>query len=101
MGNKEPNKVGSERGKGGNFDSRKNPFARERTDGFPMPDEVKLFAGAVGMVLKAGCAVIIGTTRDGGALVITILDGDDRHRTYCSNVQELAEACEAMVQNFA
>jgi len=36
--------------------------------------------------------VMLGSTRDGGAVVITVFDGEQRHRTYCSNDHELENA---------
>jgi len=83
----------SESGKGGNFATRKNPFtARKGTTIRPRLDEITSLGTAIDAILDAECAVIIGSTRDGGALVLTILDNDERHRTYCSNPEELEEA---------
>jgi len=80
-------------GKGGDFSTRKNPFTARKSAGVrPRLDEVSSVGTAIDAILDAECAVIIGSTRDGGALVITILDNDERHRTYCSNPEELEEA---------
>jgi len=87
-----------EKGKGGNFETRKNPFTATVVRKGGAPD----IASAIGLgraldaVLKAGCAFMVGRTRDEGALVLTILDGDDRHRTYCSSEEELDEAITAL-----
>ena len=48
--------------------------------------------GVIDSVLLAGAAVMLGATRDGGAVIITIFDGENRHRTYCSNERELESA---------
>jgi len=83
-----------ENGKGGNFDTRANPFAgvadRPKTEADYT--EVSNLGKALQVLIRAGCAVILGGTRDGGAMVVTILDGDQRHRTYCSTSEELEDA---------
>lgn len=82
-----------ERGKGKNFDTRKNPFTQKRIAGsHPHFDEIQSLGTALDAILRQECAIIIGATRDGGAVVLTILDGPDRHRTYCSTPDELEEA---------
>jgi len=42
----------------------------------------------------------VGRTRDGGAMVLTVLDGDNRHRTYCSSTAELEAALESLEAAF-
>jgi hypothetical protein len=85
-------------GKGGNIDTRPNPFGKiqrqtERSFGLAdCPDALRM----LDTLIQAGCAAIIGATRDGGALVLTVLDGDTRHRTYCSTIEELDEAVTAL-----
>lgn len=77
----------------GQFDTRRNPFVGGATKGqAPELANCSNTAGALDRVLSCGCAVMLGHTRDGGALVITILDGPDRHRTYCSSMDELDTA---------
>lgn len=87
----------SERGKGGLWDTRANPFANNKA-GHIAPElaEISGLGQAFDRVLRAGCAVMLGHTRDGGAVVLTILDGEQRHRTYCANTGELDAAIEAM-----
>lgn len=86
--------AGTQKGKGGSLDTRKNPFATGPKLVAARPE----FAShsrcgfAIDSVIRAGCAIIIGSTRDGGAIVLTILDGEDRHRTYCSTDAELEDA---------
>lgn len=85
------------RGKGAEWDSRPNPFASTKSVGHaPALGDVQGLGLAVDKVLDAGCAILIGHTRDGGALVLTVLDGDQRHRTYCSNSDELEAAVKAL-----
>jgi len=85
------------KGKGENWDTRPNPFASSKNVGHaPSLGDIPDFGVALDKVLAQGCAVLVGTTRDGGALVLTVLDGDQRHRTYCSNYDELAAAVKAL-----
>jgi len=90
--------AGTPKGKGGNFDTRRNPFDRQirAVAGAPELANCTRLGLALDLVMRAGCATIIGTTRDGGAVVLTILDGDDRHRTYCANEKELDDAISAI-----
>jgi len=94
---------GPEKGKGGNFDTRTNPFlkAMKYAGGYPELTDEPRVTKAIDAALAKGCAVMIGTTRDGGAIVITILDGDDRHRTYCANSDELTAAADAMIELYS
>lgn len=93
-GNNPPSKG---RGKGGNFDTRPNPFGNV-TPIRPAPDMagVSLLGSTLDKVLRAGCALMVGHTRDGGAVVLTVLDGENRHRTYCSSDEELDAAFERL-----
>lgn len=89
-------------GKGGDFDTRPNPFSNKngRPKSAANLTEVGTFAKAVQLLIDAGCALIVGKTRDGGAVVLTILDGEERHRTYCSNDAELEDAVNAMIDMY-
>lgn len=46
---------------------------------------------AVTAATDAGDAVMFGKTRDGGAVVLTVLSGDDRIRSYAHDASEIAE----------
>jgi len=48
-------------------------------------------AFAVASVVSAGDAVVLGRSRDGGALCITILAGDDKTRLWSASAFELSE----------
>lgn len=93
----------SEKGKGGNFDTKRNPFqaGMRMLGGYPELTSTPEITRAIDAALKAGCAVMIGTTRDQGATVITILDGDDRHKTFCSNDEQLQAASDSMREMYA
>lgn len=47
-------------------------------------------AAAIARVIGGGDAIIISTTRAGGALCFTILEEDNRHKVYCATTRELA-----------
>jgi hypothetical protein len=84
--------IGGTSGKGGNFQSRPNPFGNGKSIGVAPKLNGSASIGIVlDEVLASGCAIMLGHTRDGGALVCTVLDGEERHRSYASNIQELDE----------
>lgn len=86
-----------DRGKGGNWETRPNPFAATQKVGTaPSLGDIPSAGLAFDKVLATGCALMLGYTRDGGALVLTVLDGTERHRTYCSSDAELEEAIKAL-----
>jgi len=83
-------------GKGEQWDTRKNPFATGSvTHIAPSFTDTTDLARLLDSVCRAGCAFMVGHTRDSGAVVFTILDGDNRHRTYCSNDHELQGAIDS------
>lgn len=90
------------KGKGANFDTRPNPFAGAtiRSKERPNFTEVPNIGKALQVLCEAGCALLVGCTRDGGAMVLTILDQDTRHRTYCSNDVELQDAFDAIINMY-
>lgn len=94
--------VRKQSGKGGDFDTRPNPFkgTGSRTRSSANFTEVPNIGQALQVLVESGCAIIIGQTRDGGAMVLTILDGDDRHRTYASNEVELQEVFDAIIDMY-
>jgi hypothetical protein len=56
---------------------------------------------ALDVVVAAGDAVIVGTTRDGGALSFTILRGEDREKIYIKSSAELAELAIVIQEQYA
>lgn len=93
---KTPKKV--ENGKGGNWDTRGNPFAQNGANHIaPSFTDTTDLARLLDGVCRSGCALMVGHTRDGGAVVFTILDGEYRHRTYCSNDHELQGAIDSAI----
>jgi hypothetical protein len=51
----------------------------------------KLLHLVIAAVVDNGDAVVLGRTRDGGAVVLTILSGDEKHKFYSTNNGELAD----------
>ena len=90
------------KGKGGNFDKRPNPFTgtANRQAAQVSFTDISDIAEVLDVVIAAGCAIMLGRTRDGGALVLTILDGDDRYRTYCADNTELQNAVNALLKMY-
>ena len=90
--------MASSKGKGGNLSTTNNPFYNgpKKIGTAPSFVEVPDISKALDVLTKAGCAIMVGHTRDGGAVVLTILDGDKRHRTYCTTEMELQEAITAI-----
>lgn len=87
----------TETGKNGLWDTRPNPFANKASVAAKVSlGDVRSLGMAFDKVLAEGCAIMLGKTRDGGALVLTILDGEQRHRTYCASQSDLDNAIEAL-----
>lgn len=98
---KTSNETPDKRGKGGNFDTRPNPFGPQVTSIAPDFGDQAETGLAIDSILRAGCAIIIGRTRDGGAVCLTVLDGAERHRSYCANDRELANALSALRSSYS
>lgn len=56
---------------------------------------------SVAVVLSSGAAVMLASTRDGGAIVITLLDGNDKGKVYVTNMAEFEEALQDMALSFS
>ena len=96
------NKDGSRAsGKGGEFVSKPNVFGQRPAGRAPAFADHTDCGLALDVVIHAGHALIIGSTRDGGALCITVLEGDTRHRTYCATTEELGDALARLREFFA
>lgn len=54
------------------------------------PKELTL--NTLASVIDSGAAIIIASTRNGDALVLTLLDGDSKDKVYISDVEELRTA---------
>lgn len=68
-----------------------NAVYREALDALSAVPE-GLLASALLSVVENGCALMFSATRDKGALVLTLLNGDARNRVYPANTAELVAA---------
>lgn len=59
-----------------------------------------LLRSFIASVVTTGAAVSISITRDAGAVVLTVLDGNQKHKLYPSDLQELTQALEDGVASF-
>ena len=59
-----------------------------------------LLRGFVAAVVATGAAVSISVTRDASAVVLTVLDGQNKHKLYPSDLQELMEALQDGIESF-
>lgn len=60
----------------------------------------ELLRNAFAVVCSTGAALMVATTRDHGAVCLTLLDGSDRRKVYCSDVQELHQALADLIESF-
>ncbi len=97
MGSDTQRSTRGRKGHGGAFSQGSNVFHdRERSSSRAAFIDVPGGVGTIDKLLESGFAIIFGCTRDGGAISITLLDGDDRHRTYCASQEELNDAFASM-----
>lgn len=89
---------GKKRGKGGTFaTTAKSPFKERAVLRSWGGYSDLLMADAIRCVVTSGRYIALCRTADGGALNITVLDGDARHKTYCASASEVEEACTALI----
>lgn len=62
------------------------------------PDLLRRF---IASVVGTGAAVSISVTRDFGAVVLTVLDGSNKHKLYPTDLQELMEALQDGIESFS
>jgi hypothetical protein len=62
------------------------------------PDSIR---GAVDAVTRAGAAILMGRTSDGGALSICILDGDSKIKEYPHTVEEATQLLAAILEEYS
>jgi hypothetical protein len=86
----------------GEFVTSRNPFGATggKVEGRAELAGNTFFAQAVDAVVAQGCAILIGATRDGGAWVVTVLDGDERHRAYAHTAEELDSLITSLISTY-
>jgi len=57
--------------------------------------------GCVDAVTRAGGAVMLGLTSDGGAFSVCVLHGDDKIKEYPHGISECTDLLKALTQYFA
>jgi hypothetical protein len=72
-------------------DKSENAVYREALDALSAVPE-GLLASVLLAVVESGCALMFSATRDKGAIVLTLLNGDARNRVYPANAAELVAA---------
>lgn len=70
--------------------SAKNASYKGAIDGFSAVDGM-LLRDAILAAIQSGAAVQLSLTRDWGALVVTVLDGNDRHKVYPTDAGEITQ----------
>lgn len=73
--------------------STQNVTTLERTDAGKLRD-------AITATVQMGAALMFSGTRDGGAVVLTLLDGDNRRKVYPTDVAELDAALTDLIESF-
>lgn len=66
----------------------------------PQLAEVDRAAQIMDFVIAAGDAILVSTTSDGGAVVVTVLAGDSREKAYASGQVELAGIFEQLEEGY-
>jgi len=69
--------------------SKYRPETTGRTVEWAKVDEAAILV-AIGNVTSEGAALLFGVTRDRGALVLTVCDGDERLKLYAATPEEMA-----------
>jgi hypothetical protein len=59
--------------------------------------DAKLIGELVQEVTRSGDAVLLGTSRDGGTLVITICSGDQRIKFYASSAEQAESRLQELI----
>lgn len=61
----------------------------------------EILVSALHAVVSDGAAIMLSATRDHGAICITLLSGEQRHRVYTSTVGELDQALRDLIESLA
>lgn len=73
-----------------------NPFMSNGAHKTPELDGYTELLAVLDGVFYNGCAILLSHTADGGALVLTVLDGPARHKTYITSEAEMDLMIEAL-----
>lgn len=81
-------------------DTSVNPVNRSASDYLRACDRSTL-VDAIAAAVSDGVAVLFALTRDHGAVVVTVLDGDKRHKAYANNQEEFDGLVGDLAASFA
>lgn len=85
----------------GQFKTTKNPFANTSNDfDFGSVDSVALGRSIVNLI-QTGRAITFGFSKSSGVVSVTVLDGDDKHKTYCADSKALNYAMQNVAEMVA
>lgn len=87
-------------GRGGRLKPLLNREQSRSLHALVVSTDAALWVEAVGRALDAGAALLLSPTSDGGAFSITVLDGDDRSRSYAGSTEEVDELLRAVRAHF-
>lgn len=80
-------------------DKAKNSVHHAASEALRGVDKVVLVA-ALDAVVSVGAALLVGSTRDGGAVNLTLMNGNDRIKVFCANADELTAALADLRDSF-
>lgn len=87
-------------GKGGAFKREQLETYNTRSSDAHSLAEFGSLADVIERVVLAGAYISFGRTRDGGATLVRVLDGQQKLSTYCSSKQELMEMMESLTREY-
>lgn len=80
---------------------RLSPWGKQKShEGRCAVGELAGVGSLIDRIVNAGDAIMFSRTSDGGALVVTLYAGEERHKTYAPGQEELDEAWEALAQAY-
>lgn len=59
-------------------------------------EEIKRLGIILDRIVASGDAIMVSSTSDGGAIVVTVLSGDSRQKAYAAGQRELVEVWEQL-----
>jgi hypothetical protein len=87
-------------GRGGNFKPLVQSGKTRSLFSLIAGSDGPLWLEAIATALDGGAALLFSPTSDGGAFSVTLLDGDERSRSYCATGDELTSCLQAVLAHF-
>ena len=99
MGNDTNRKAPTPTGRGKAIKAAKDPFRPRNVDRQPPRfADVPGLVGTIDALVMSGRAILLASTRDGGALVVQILDEGQRFKAYAASDVELLELFDQLAE---